>query len=97
MSLRKALFLGVIVTMGLAARAQDVPKVEVYGDYSLVHFDPSKRFTTSHDLNGGGGGIVFNFGKYFGIRGDFQGYGSRDERVHYSHKRHFARCPYESG
>lgn len=76
MSLRKALFLGVIVTMGLAAWAQDVPKVEVYGDYSFVHFNPSKRFTTSHDLNGGGGGIVFNFGKYFGFRGDLQGYES---------------------
>jgi hypothetical protein len=27
-------------------------------------------------LNGRGGGIVYNFNRFFGIKGDFQGYGS---------------------
>jgi hypothetical protein len=77
MSIRKALVLIAVVMVGLTAWAQDYPKIQVYADYSLVHFNPSKAFTSSHNLNGGGGGVVFNFTKYVGIKMDLQGYGSQ--------------------
>ena len=51
-------------------------KWEVYGDYSYLQFNPTVSGLQSRALNGGGGGVQFNFGKYFGIKGDFQGYGS---------------------
>ena len=53
MSIRKALLIGAVVMIGLTAWAQDYPKFQAYADYSLVHFNPSKAFTTSHNLNGG--------------------------------------------
>ncbi len=77
MSIRKALVLVAVVMSGLTAWAQDYPKFQAYADYSLVHFNPSKRFTSSHNLNGGGGGIVYNFTHMLGLKIDLQGYGSQ--------------------
>lgn len=58
------------------AFAQNTPKFELYGDYSYMQFNPTLNGLQSRALNGGGGGFQANFGKYFGIKGDFQGYGS---------------------
>jgi hypothetical protein len=51
-------------------------KFDVYGDYSYMQFNPTLPSLQSRAFNGGGGGAQFNLGKYFGIKGDFQGYGS---------------------
>jgi len=56
--------------------AQNIPRWEVYGDYTYMQFNPTLSGLQSRALNGGGGGIQVNFGKYFGIKGDFQGFGS---------------------
>lgn len=51
-------------------------RFEVYGDYSYLQFNPTIQGTNSRAFNGGGGGFQANIGNYFGIKGDFQGYGS---------------------
>jgi Outer membrane protein beta-barrel domain len=79
MNFTKVVALIAVVMIGLTAWAQDYPKIQVYGDYSLVHFNPSKRFTSSHNLNGGGGGVVYNFTHMLGIKMDLQGYGSQTD------------------
>lgn len=56
-------------------------KAEIFGDYSYMQFNPTIRGLQSRAYNGGGGGAQFNMGKYFGIKGDFQGYGSTDWTV----------------
>jgi hypothetical protein len=48
----------------------------VYGDYSYLQFNPTLSGLQSRALNGGGGGVQVNIGHWFGIKGDFQGYGS---------------------
>lgn len=67
-----------VAMMGLTAWAQsEYPKFEAAADFSLVAFNPSKAFTTSHNLFGGGGSITYNVTKFIGVRADFQGYGSQ--------------------
>lgn len=62
---------------GLAAWAQEQPKVEISVDYSLVRFNPDKNFyTQSHNLNGAGGSFTYNFNQYFGIKAELFGYGA---------------------
>ena len=58
------------------AFAQDAAKFEVFGDYSYLQFNPTLSGLQSRAFNGGGGGVQFNFGRVFAIKGDFQGYGS---------------------
>lgn len=59
-----------------AAFAQDAAKFEVFGDYSYLQFNPTISGLQSRAFNGGGGGAQVNFGRFFAIKGDFQGYGS---------------------
>jgi outer membrane immunogenic protein len=60
-----------------AAFAQESSaKFEVSGDYSYMRFNPTLTGLQSRAFNGGGGAAQFNFGKGFGIKADFQGYGS---------------------
>ncbi len=58
------------------AFAQGGPRWELYGDYSYLQFNPALSGLQSRALNGWGGGVQVNFGKYFGLKGDFQGYAS---------------------
>lgn len=79
MSQKKRILLCIVVSMiGVTTWAQtNYPKFEAAADFSLVKFNPSTRFTTSHDLFGGGGSLTYNFTKFVGIKADFQGYGSQ--------------------
>jgi hypothetical protein len=62
---------------GVSAFAADgVPKFELTGDYSYLQFNPTITGLQSRAFNGGGGQAQVNFGRFFGIKGDFQGYGS---------------------
>ena len=56
-------------------------KFEVFGDYSYMQFNTTITGTQSRAFNGGGGGFQFNMGQHFGLKGDFQGYGSTDWTV----------------
>lgn len=85
MKLRTALIFAVDVMLcGLSAWSQEHPKWEVPIDYSYVHYqaiDFESRngnyfFGRNYNLNGGGGGVVYNFSRLFGVKAEFQGYGS---------------------
>jgi outer membrane protein OmpA-like peptidoglycan-associated protein len=71
-----------VMLFGLSAWSQDitVPKWEVPLTYSYTHFQAIDYesgngyfFGQNYDLDGGGGGIVRNFGHTFGFKAEFQG------------------------
>ena len=77
MKIRSALILGIVLLFGAGAYAQDYPKVEVFADYSYIHANPqNNNIIGTFSLNGGGGGGTFFLDKYFGIKAEFEGYGS---------------------
>lgn len=65
-----------LLVFGLAAWAQEHPKVELAVDYSFVRFNPSNLYTTSHNLNGGGGSFTYNINNWLGIKAELFGYGA---------------------
>ena len=69
-------FLTLAAVTGLSAFAADGPKWELSGDYTYMQYNPTVTGFQSRAFNGGGGQFQYNFNKYFGIKGDFQGYGS---------------------
>jgi hypothetical protein len=73
--LLSSLFAGIALGQG--------ERFNVYGNYSYIQFNPSVTGFQSRAYNGGGGGAQLNFGKFFGIKGDFQGYGSTQWTVVY--------------
>jgi hypothetical protein len=74
MKIRTVLLVGVVLLMGRTAFAQEYTKWEIPVDYSYARGNGANIAPFS--LNGGGGGIVYNFSRFFGIKGDLQGYGS---------------------
>jgi len=75
MKIRNVVLVGIAVLMGSPLFAQDYAKWEIPLNYSYARAEPA-RFGGGRSLNGGGGSLVYNFNRYFGIRGDLQGYGS---------------------
>jgi hypothetical protein len=74
MKIRTILLVGIVLLMGRTALAQEYSKWELPLDYSYARGNGANIAPFS--LNGGGGGIVYNFSRFFGIKGDLQGYGS---------------------
>ena len=60
----------------VATAADEVPQFEVSADDRVAHFDPARNFFKTKNLNGGGGAFTMNFGNFFGVKADLQGYGS---------------------
>lgn len=75
MKIRTVVLVGVGLVMGRTAFAQEYPKWEIPVDYTYARGNPA-NVAKPFSLNGGGGGIIYNFNRYFGIKGDLQGYGS---------------------
>jgi hypothetical protein len=73
LSLISATFLLARIGFG---QAEEPPKTDVFVDYSYIQFNPTLTGLQSRAFNGGGGGLDFFFGKYFGARAEFQGYSS---------------------
>ena len=77
----KKLVLVAVFLLGFSvmAMAQDLPKVEVFGGYSLVLVDTSTTLNQSGwegmdlNLNGWNSSVVFNGNKYFGFVAEFGG------------------------
>jgi hypothetical protein len=72
---------GVIVLAGLllcvrGAFAQEMQRVEVFGEYSYLRFNPTIPAFHNRSFNGGGGGATFNITNYLGIKAELMGYGS---------------------
>jgi hypothetical protein len=84
--MRKTNVVLICMTMGLAANlaAQDVPRFEIGGNYSFMQYNPTVSGLQSRSFNGGGGTVQWNFARWFGIKGDFQGYGSTSWTAHYA-------------
>jgi hypothetical protein len=90
---RKLLVAGVFMLLGLTAFAQDYSKAEVAVFYSYARFSPSHTYIpNSFSLNGGGGSIDYNLTKYFGLMGEFAGYGSNTQ--HFSIPSGTLLCPH---
>ena len=78
--MRKAIVI-TIMLFGLAAMAvaQETPKVEIFGGYSLFHFDAQDApvvpgSTINQNLHGWNGAVQFNVNKYLGVVADFSGH-----------------------
>ena len=69
----RAILVGTILLASVSAWAQ---RADVYADYSYLHFSPTITGLNSRSFNGGGAGADLYFLKIFGIKADFQGYGS---------------------
>jgi opacity protein-like surface antigen len=65
----------IVLVSSFFLRAQETPKVEVFGGYSLARFDDSQGVTGKQIINNGWTGAVsFNFSKNLGAVADFAGY-----------------------
>ena len=70
----------VVILFAGGVFAQDNPKFEITGDYSLFRNNPSLGSVwNSQNLNGGGGDITYFFTSHYGIKADFQGYNNSTE------------------
>lgn len=83
--MRKLIALAAIVLgMTLLAGAQEAPKVEIFGGYSLFHFDDKglesglqaidPTLTANRNLHGWNAAVQFNANRWFGIVADFSGH-----------------------
>jgi hypothetical protein len=75
MRIRMTLLTAFALLVAGAAFGQEYPKFEVPIDYTYARGYPA-NVAKPFSLNGGGGGVVFNFNKYVGIAMDLQGYAS---------------------
>jgi hypothetical protein len=75
MKIRTVLLVGIALLMGRTAFAQEYSKWEIPLNYTYARGNPA-NVGKPFSLNGGGGSLVYNFNRFFGIKGDLQGYGS---------------------
>src|SRR2546423_13584146 len=80
MSIIKSITFGTMLFLGLAAWAQEFPRVEVGADYSYVRYAPSAAYTKGHSLNGGGGAATLNITSYLRIKMGLRGFYSKTTR-----------------
>jgi hypothetical protein len=62
-----------VATLALTSGAF-AQRLEVFGDYTHLRYNPTITGLNSRSLNGGGGGLQLNFLKILALKGDFQGY-----------------------
>ena len=67
------LLVGIMILMCGSLFAQDYPKAEVFGGYSLLSTDLSGEFGDRQQFNGFQANAAFNLNNNFGIVGDFGG------------------------
>jgi hypothetical protein len=72
---RKLIYVvGLFFLLCMSAVAQEYPTVEVPVGFSFVNVHPNLAPITSFNVFGGGGGLVYNFSPWIGIKADFMGY-----------------------
>ena len=77
MRFRNTILLAATLLSGTVSFAQEEPqRVEVFGEYSYLRFNPTLPHLNNRSFNGGGGGATFNITRYLGIKGELMGYGS---------------------
>jgi Outer membrane protein beta-barrel domain len=65
-----------VLLVGIQAFAQETPQYEIEAGYSLLHFNPARKYTTSHNLNGGGFAFNYNLNSWLGLKADLEWYGA---------------------
>src|SRR6266436_8695704 len=62
--------------LGVAAHAQETPKVDIFAGYSYVRENPSTSGVSGFSLNGGSASIAYNANSWLSGVADFGGYRS---------------------
>lgn len=76
MTLRYAILIGTTLFASAAFSQEEPAKIDLYGEYSYLRFNPTLTGLPSRNFNGGGGGATFFFNDHFGVKGELMGYGS---------------------
>jgi opacity protein-like surface antigen len=66
--------LAVLSLFGASARAQDMPKVDIFAGYSFLRENPSTAGVSSFSLNGGSASFAYNANNWLSGVADFGGY-----------------------
>ena len=74
MRLKYTILVGVTLLAKTAFSQEEPSKVDLYGVYSYLRFNPALPGVQGHNLNGGGAGVTFFLDKYFGVTGELMGY-----------------------
>jgi outer membrane immunogenic protein len=64
----------VLLFLGVSARAQDAPRIDVFAGYSYVRENPSTSGVSSFSLNGGSASIAYSANNWLSGVADFGGY-----------------------
>ena len=76
MKIRHAILIGVTLLAKTGFSQEEPAKIELFGEYSYLRFNPTLTGLQSRSFNGGGGGATFFFSDHFGVKGELMGYGS---------------------
>jgi hypothetical protein len=72
--LKYTILVGVALLTKTAFSQEEPSKVDLYGAYSFLRFNPALPKLQGRNFNGGGGGATFFLGKYFGVKGELMAY-----------------------
>jgi hypothetical protein len=70
------MFAAVLLSSTVAFAQEETQRVELFGEYSYLRFNPTLPHLNNRSFNGGGGGATFNINHYLGIKAELMGYGS---------------------
>ena len=70
------MFAAILLSSTVAFAQEETQRVELFGEYSYLRFNPTLPRLNNRSFNGGGGGATFNINRYLGIKGELMGYGS---------------------
>lgn len=76
MKLKSVTLLASLLVCVTVVSAQETPRIEVFGEYSYLRFNPTIPHFHNRSFSGGGGGAQFNITSYLGIKAELMGYGS---------------------
>ena len=74
MRLKYTIVVGVALLTKTAFSQEEPSKVNLYGAYSYLRFNPALPRLQGRNFNGGGGGATLFLSKYFGVNGELMGY-----------------------
>ena len=74
MRLKYTILVGVTLLATTAFSQEEPSKVDLYGAYSYLRFNPALPGVQGHNLNGGGAGATFFLDNHFGVEGELMGY-----------------------
>jgi hypothetical protein len=69
-------FAALLLSSSVAFAQEETQRIELFGEYSYLRFNPTLPHLNNRSFNGGGGGATFNINRYLGIKGELMGYGS---------------------